>query len=123
MLPISCNRAVQRISSTTRTFDPLLSVEPYLPCHLLKLPTELRQEIFKYLMPERPIEPRLSVHPTIEPQKPYGEDNSLGSTRETLLLNVLLGFDREMYHEVKDVLHATATFVIYIDLDGVMFCE
>lgn len=102
---------------------PLLCVEPNAPCHFLKLPTELRQEIFKYLMPEQPIEQRSLVRPTVKSQQLYFQEGSWRSTRATPLLNLLLGFNREIYHEVKDVLYATATFIIHVGRDGVEFCK
>lgn len=126
---------------------PWLYVEPNAPSHFLKLPTELRQEIFRYLMPEQPIELQSSIPPTFEPPtlelpafRPVNhshtfepptfepprlcrEEGSWCSTRASPLLNLLLGFNREIYHEAKDILYATATFIIHIDRDGVTFCK
>ncbi|KAJ8106697.1 hypothetical protein OPT61_g9367 [Boeremia exigua] len=78
-------------------------------CHLLKLPTELRQEIFKHLVPQEPIPSRIS----------WGRVTNNIAARDFLctdlqapLIYLLLGFNREIYHEIIDVFYNTATFTI-----------
>ncbi len=99
-------------------------VECVPKCHFLNLPTELRQEIFKYLVPSEPIE-SLTM---------YKSDGNMGvnvvrmrgllRTRlPTSLTDVLLGLNRELHEELKDVFYSTATFKIDISRDGAMLCK
>lgn len=93
-------------------------------CHLLKLPTELRQEIFKYLMPVRPIGSLIVYNADWNVN--IGTIVTSGALRTRLpvpLLDLSLGFNCEIFEDVKDVLYSTATFAIDITRDGVTLCK
>ncbi|UPX14035.1 uncharacterized protein EKO05_0004528 [Ascochyta rabiei] len=92
------------------------------PCHFLKLPTELRQEIFKYLMPTREIDPLAIYQSRSQTQPSTGSEDLLRTVFPMPLLSLYLGFNREVYEEVKDVFYSTATFTIDVSRDGVMLC-
>lgn len=94
--------------------------EPEQPCHILKLPTELRQEIFRYLMPESYID-SIVVH-RAEVNERFVGAGTLRARVPVPLLNLLLGFNREIYEEIKDVFYSTATFKITITRSGVTLC-
>ena len=94
------------------------------PCYFLKLPTELRQEIFKYLLPTRAID-SLIIYQSKETHGLLGTNTLGGSLRTvfpTPLLCLYLGFNREVYEEVKDLFYGTVTFAIDVSRDGVMLC-
>lgn len=91
-------------------------------CYFLKLPTVLRQEIFKYLMPEHPITSEM----TNNLMRPSGISKVSGSlvTKMTMrLTDLFLGFNRETYEEIKYMFYSTARFVVGISRDGVTLCE
>lgn len=88
------------------------------PCYFLTLPTELRQEIFRYLMPTSAIDSLLVFQ--------YNKSNirpSLRTVFPTPLLCLYLGFNREIYEEIKDVFYKMATFTIDVSREGISLCE
>lgn len=92
------------------------------PCYFLKLPKELRQEIFKYLILEQSIASEITQKLTL----PHGIAQVSGSLRQKLpmrLADLLIGFNREVYVEIKDVFYSRARFDIDISRDGVTLCE
>ncbi|KAJ4988952.1 hypothetical protein SVAN01_05576 [Stagonosporopsis vannaccii] len=98
-------------------------VEPLAPCYFLKLPAELRQEVFSYLMPEEPIHSLIVYDANWSTT--CGTIVTGGSLRTRLpveLHSILLGFGREMYQEIKDMFYSITTFTIDITRDGVMLC-
>jgi hypothetical protein len=100
-------------------------IDENAPCHFLKLPTELRQEIFKYLVPVRVI----ASEPTLQEYGYFGLLHT-GFWRRprkqpftTPLLWLYVGFNREVYPEVRDVFYASTVFFLDVNRDGVMLCE
>ena len=100
-------------------------VDPNEPCYFLKLPTELRQEIFRYLMPTRPIDTLVVYNSaTACNHLSTGVPGSfLRTMLSTPLLGLLLGFNREVYKEVKDVFYKAAIFTIDVSRGGATLCE
>ena len=89
------------------------------PCHLLKLPTELRLEIWRYLV-QQPCKKQLifdivrgRIHTDVfqDPEYP------------TSLSGLFLSFNRETYKEIKDVFYEITTFVIRVDGNGAVLCK
>ena len=116
---------------------------PSTPCYFLKLPLELRHEIFRYLLPTKRIgsstaalhDGRSDEYDGLRP--PFAPTMSLNSrllTRSAMngsvvwdsifpmpLLNLLL-VSRQIYHEAKDLLFSIAAFTIDIRKDGTFMC-
>ena len=117
---LSWTSPYQKLCATQRE-----CVDYNAPCYFLKLPTELRQEIFKYFVPEQAIDSLVIFKSTkasnhLSTSAPGG---SLRTMFPTPLLSLLLGFNREVYVEVKHVFYNMATFTIDITKDGVRLCE
>lgn len=105
--------------------DHRVHVDPNITCYFLKLPTELRQEIIRYLLPARAIDSTV-VHQSTGPHsgsRPIVLQNSLRTVFPTPLLYLYLGFNREVYEEIRDLFYNTVTFTIDISREGVMLCE
>ncbi|KAJ4337545.1 hypothetical protein N0V95_008307 [Ascochyta clinopodiicola] len=98
-------------------------VDRNVPSYFLQLPTELRQEIFRHLMPTRAIDPLAVYQSKSQSQMGTGSENSIRTVFPMPLLNLYLGFNREVYEEVKDVFYSTATFMIDVSRDGVMLLQ
>lgn len=78
-----------------------------LPCHLLKLPTELRMHIFSFLLPDKPINAWL--------------DAPLRHDRERCTLSVLL-VNRQINDEAMEVLYGSQPFIIGLGRDSIFMC-
>jgi|SRR5690242_5750231 len=106
--------------STTRPNNLDLS----LPYYFLKLPAELRQEIFRYLMPEEPIHSMIVYYADWSAGRgTIVTGGALHTSLPVPLHSVFLGFGRETCQEIKDVFYSMTTFTIDITRDGVMLCE
>ncbi|KAF2430080.1 hypothetical protein EJ08DRAFT_734357 [Tothia fuscella] len=78
-----------------------------MPCHILKLPTELRLQIFQYLLPDRPVSAWL--------------DRSLRSDSYKCTTSLLL-VNKEFYSEASDVLYRTQPFTVSIQRNAINLC-
>ncbi|KAF2106506.1 hypothetical protein BDV96DRAFT_507853, partial [Lophiotrema nucula] len=108
---------------------------PDTPCYFMKLPLELRLEIFRYLLPTRPIDSSISplhqdlAQPPIPPMPPAPGLHSHFISQPPLrpklfpfpFLDLLL-VSREICAEVKDFLYSTVPFTIDIRKDGTFMC-
>lgn len=120
---------------------------PDTPCYFLKLPLELRHEVFRYLLPSKPIGSSTAVLHDSTQQKfdssqvPYGYITRFSSgitthrssmlppsTRAitnsvfpTSLLDLLL-VNRQIFQEVKTLLFSIAAFTIDVRKDGAFMC-
>jgi hypothetical protein len=117
---------------------------PDTPCYFnQQLPLEIRHEIYRYLLPTKPIgSSTAAVHQvqaepippfahfhTVNGQRYYRVDNAnnapLWTPQNNLfpmrLLDLLL-VSRQMYREVKDLLFSIATFKIDVRKDGTFMC-
>lgn len=100
------------------------NLELPLPCYFLKLPAELRQEVFRYLMPEEPIQSMIVYHTNWSAGRgTIVTGGALRTSLPVLLHSIFLGFGRDTYQEIKDVFYSMTTFTIDITRDGVMLCE
>jgi hypothetical protein len=88
-------------------------------CHLLKLPTELRLEIWRYLI-QQPIEKEL-IFDLVRGH--IFTDVFLHTKYPTSLSGIFLSFNRELYKEIKDVFYNITTFVIHVDGNGALLCK
>jgi hypothetical protein len=120
---------------------------PDTPCHFInQLPLEIRHEIYRYLLPTKPISSSTAAVHQLQ-DKPIAPFAHLGpgsgqrynpvnphnhppppplmAPLETLfpmpLLNLLL-VSRQIYHEVKDFMFSIATFKIDVRKDGAFMC-
>jgi hypothetical protein len=100
-------------------------IHPGIPCYFLKLPTELRQEIFKYLLPTRPVDSLMIYQSTGSNcrSRISTPEGSLRTVFPTPLLHLYLGFNREVYEEIKDFFYTTVAFTINISRNGALLCE
>lgn len=123
---------------------------PDAPCYFMKLPLELRMEVFRYLLPSRAIGSSTSLlHIDEDPdqQQPWyhsrgparaGSVNLGGNThiarpsspldRSTMrsvfpipLINLLL-INRQIHEEVRDFLYSTVPFTVDVRKDGTFMC-
>lgn len=124
---------------------------PNTPCYFMRLPLELRHEIYRYLLPSKPIGSSTSpLHVTEEEQPPTwvhmpqhqsGPVLVLQPTHDSVrrhsmnavtrapmgtvfpmpLMNLLL-VSRQMKAEVKDLLYDTVPFTIDVRKDGTYMC-
>ncbi|KAF1841321.1 uncharacterized protein K460DRAFT_358101 [Cucurbitaria berberidis CBS 394.84] len=116
---------------------------PDSPCYFLKLPLELRHEIFRYLLPTKPIgSSTAALHDGLDDEFDAAHvPNGLmtartraliinphhvappgpGSVFPTPLVDLLL-VNRQICHEVKDLLYSIATFTIDVRKDGTFMC-
>lgn len=115
-----------------------------IPCYLLKLPLELRHEIFRYLLPDAqtgvtssstlpihneanlPPIPASAVSGAYNGSPPIGFPPSFSkpNTRaghQRSLCNVLC-VNRQIYEEMKDLLYGSVPFTIDIRKDGAFMC-
>jgi hypothetical protein len=89
------------------------------PCHLAKLPKEVRLEIWRYVIQQR-----------------FGESFVLDLERDCIrteayviteypirLCELFLTFNRELYEEIKDVFFDITTFVILVDAKRAQHCK
>lgn len=123
---------------------------PDTPCYFMKLPLELRLEVFRYLLPSRAIGSSTSLlHIEEDPdqQEPWyhstgpmraGPSNlsriahiarpSSPLDRSTMRsvfpvpLNNLLLISRQMHDEVRDLLYSTVPFTVDVRKDGTFMC-
>ncbi|KAF2704001.1 hypothetical protein K504DRAFT_168855 [Pleomassaria siparia CBS 279.74] len=116
---------------------------PDTPCHFMSLPLELRQEVFRYLLPTQPISSSSYTSPPEalpQPQGPSGRTNPMLAARRAArhntiaaspsqhhrlfpypIINMLL-VSRRIYEEVKDLLYSSVAFTIDIRRDGTFMC-
>jgi hypothetical protein len=78
-----------------------------MPCHLLKLPIEIRMHIFSYLLPDRPVSAWL--------------DRSLKSDGFKCTASVLL-VNRQIHEEASKVLYRTQPFTVSIQRNTLNMC-
>jgi hypothetical protein len=78
-----------------------------MPCHLLKLPTEIRMEIFSYLLPDRPISAWL--------------DRSLRRDGFKCTSDLLL-VSKQIHSEAQDVLYRTQPYTVSIQRNTLNMC-
>ncbi|KAF2653958.1 hypothetical protein K491DRAFT_601795 [Lophiostoma macrostomum CBS 122681] len=109
---------------------------PDTPCYFLKLPLELRREIFSYLLPTEPVgSSSASVHKTplptlpsrfINPPRAINQQGHMQASEPPRLFPVplvdLLLVSHQVHAEIKDLLFSTAHFVIDIRKDGTFMC-
>ena len=89
------------------------------PCHLAKLPKELRLEIWKYVLQQRDRKEHV-----FDLVRGYIHTELYQFTKYPMHLSELfLSFNRETYEEIKDVFYNITTFVIYVDGTGARFCK
>ncbi|KAF2643171.1 hypothetical protein P280DRAFT_245194 [Massarina eburnea CBS 473.64] len=124
---------------------------PDTPCYFMALPLELRLEVFRYLLPTRPIgsstslvhlaevedapgwfcvyTPTTGSSPALRPRiVRKGDQVSSPVERSTTksvfsmpLINTLL-VNRQICAEVKDLLYSTVPFIIDVRKDGTFMC-
>ena len=122
---------------------------PDTPCYFMKLPLELRLEIFRYLLPSRPVGSSTSllhIDEEADQQQPWYHSTSplrVGSAtgrnsqnfmsastldRSTIrsvfvvpLTNLLL-INRQIHDEVKDLFYSSIPFTVDIRKDGTFMC-
>ncbi|KAF2438771.1 hypothetical protein P171DRAFT_436684 [Karstenula rhodostoma CBS 690.94] len=123
---------------------------PDTPCHFMKLPLELRLEVFRHLLPSRPIGSSTSLlHIDEDPDQQQPWYHSTGPTRtgpaslgrnaymarssspldrSTMrsvfpipLINLLL-INRQIHDEVRDFLYSTVPFTVDVRKDGTFMC-
>jgi hypothetical protein len=87
----------------------------------------MRQEIFKYLLPSRAID-SVVIYRLTAPYHNSAPDvlesrSALRAVFPTPLLRLYLGFNREVYGEIRDLFYSTVTFTIDVSRDGVMLCK
>lgn len=107
---------------------------PSTPCYFLKqLPLELRHEIYRYLLPTRPIDSSTAVvhdqaarqtnqatsHAAVRTCGPY--PRTTRSKFPMPLLDLLM-VSRQVYAEVKHLLFSIVTFKIDVRKDGTFMC-
>lgn len=121
-----------------------------LPCYFLKLPLELRHEIFRYLLPTKPIGSSTAalhdgldddgfalhdphgrpwidsittrrLHVSQPPPSLFATSSLSDSVFPMPLLDVLL-VNRQIYHEARDLLYSIAVFTIDVRKDGTFMC-
>jgi hypothetical protein len=124
---------------------------PDTPCYFLKLPLELRHEVFRYLLPDRPIgsstaqlhnekysafSPSSYIRPSHStnnyrrrPVYGYPSGHSVTPTQGGSSVSVfpipaldLFLVNRQFYYEVKDLLFSTVPFTIDVRKDGTFMC-
>jgi hypothetical protein len=114
---------------------------PDTPCYFLKLPLELRLEVFRYLLPCRPIGSSTAlVHAKVDVEGPgfhglYALANNArrrsvtSPHRQTTTTSIfkmpllsLLLINRQICEEVKDLLYSTVPFTIDVRKDGTFMC-
>ncbi|KAL5445556.1 hypothetical protein PMIN07_010098 [Paraphaeosphaeria minitans] len=123
---------------------------PDTPCYFMKLPLELRLEVFRYLLPSRAIGSSTSLlHIDEDPdqQQPWyystgpthagpshlGRDAHVAppsspldrSTMRSVFpipLNNLLLINRQIHDEVRDFLYSTVPFTVDVRKDGTFIC-
>lgn len=78
-----------------------------MPCYLLKLPVEIRMEIFRYLVPDRPISAWL--------------DYSLRTDQERCAFNLLL-VNKQISQETSDLLYGSQPFTVSIQRNSLSMC-
>ncbi|KAF1958715.1 hypothetical protein CC80DRAFT_407716, partial [Byssothecium circinans] len=78
---------------------------PNTPCYFTALPLELRLEVFRYLLPAKPIGSSTSL---LHVENPDDEEESPGC--------------RQICVEVKDLLYSTVPFTIDVRKDGTFLC-
>jgi hypothetical protein len=115
---------------------------PDTPCHFMALPLELRQEIFRYLLPTQPIGSSSSpLHQDLPPPPPQTFIHPMGPTSRRAgsrsmfqasppadnrlfpypIVN-LFRISRRIHAEVKDLLYSSVPFTIDIRKDGTFMC-
>lgn len=123
---------------------------PDTPCYFMKLPLELRLEVFRYLLPSKPIGSSTSLLHVDEEEESPGwfclythqiNPSSANGTRASSrrgqvappersylesifpvpLLNLLL-ISKQLYGEAKDLLYSTVPFTIDVRKDGTFMC-
>ncbi|KAF2837836.1 hypothetical protein M501DRAFT_936896, partial [Patellaria atrata CBS 101060] len=99
----TCNRLMQRIPLPYFQLCPDHISHPDNPCYLLKLPIEIRFEVYRYFLPELPI-------------------HSIGYSTVSPDYRNLLHVNRQVYLEAKDLLYSTTTFVIDVRTHGIFMC-
>ncbi|KAF2867117.1 hypothetical protein BDV95DRAFT_598249 [Massariosphaeria phaeospora] len=107
--------------------------QPDNPCYFMKLPLELRLEIFSYLLPTEPIgSSTFSSHrdPALHrcnfgmmaaPIPPHPPSLNVGSVFPMPLLDLLL-VNRQVYAEAKDLFYSIVPFQIDVRKDGTFMC-
>ena len=116
---------------------------PDTPCYILKLPLELRLEIFRYLMPHGPIgsstshvhqaRPTYHIVPHVNGMPPPPPQPIIPTARAALQhqhssLNLrwsvvsLMLVNHQFYTEGKDLLYGVTPFTIDIRKDGTFMC-
>jgi hypothetical protein len=78
-----------------------------MPCHILKLPVEIRMTIFKYLLPDQPISAWL--------------DNPLRSDGVKCTTSLLL-VNKQISQEASDVLYGAHPFTVSIQRNSLNLC-
>ncbi|KAH9868162.1 hypothetical protein J1614_007234 [Plenodomus biglobosus] len=115
---------------------------PDTPTYLLKLPLELRHEIYRYLLPTRPIGSSTSplhagdvdlgaVHgPHVNPMASMSLDQMMATPCSPPLFENLFPLpfldlilvNRQICEEAQDLLFSIATFIIDVRKDGAFMC-
>ncbi|KAK7189543.1 hypothetical protein PSPO01_04546 [Paraphaeosphaeria sporulosa] len=123
---------------------------PDTPCYFMKLPLELRLEVFRYLLPSRAIGSSTSLlHIDEDPDQQQPWYHSTGPTRAgpahlgrnahiarpsspldrstmrsvfPMPLNNLLLISRQVHDEVRDFLYSTVPFTVDVRKDGTFMC-
>lgn len=113
---------------------------PDTPCYFHKLPLELRHEVFRYLLPTRPIGSSTAALHDGRADAYYHKDqnpnrctsarhqhanalkvNGFESVFPVPIMDLFL-VSRQIYHEVKDLLFSTVLFIIDVRKDGTFMC-
>ncbi|KAH7405649.1 hypothetical protein DE146DRAFT_420142 [Phaeosphaeria sp. MPI-PUGE-AT-0046c] len=108
---------------------------PDTPCYFMRLPLELRHEVFRYLLPDQPIgsttaplhkaesmqPPETRQHGRAELIRLHQQQSRCGGLFSVPLLSLYL-VSRQFYHEVKDLLFSIAPFTIDVRKDGTFMC-
>lgn len=113
---------------------------PDTPCYFMSLPLELRHEVFRYLLPDRPIGSttaplhKVEIHPPSVPHvvsrlppsraemaRQRQNKKKYVGTFPMPLLNLYL-VSRQFHQEIKDLLFSTTPFVIDVRKDGTFMC-
>jgi hypothetical protein len=118
---------------------------PDTPCYFFRLPLELRHEVFRYLLPDRPIGSSTAQlhdgkgdefdhrympipYPASGPRRAYGCQMGvapLGPSPPSVFpmpaLDLFL-VNRQFYQEAKDLLFSTVPFKIDVRKDGTFMC-
>lgn len=118
---------------------------PDTPCYFMKLPLELRHEVFRYLLPDQPIgsttaplhkaenmqlqAPHATLVPSVphvvqfpsKPEKRSWQRPKYSGAFPMPLLSLYL-VSRQFHQEVKDLLFSIVPFTIDVRKDGTFMC-